>query len=88
MAARMIKYDSRISREARKDLMGKHAFETYPQIVFRSGWLGFWGDGYRASASIREVGTRDRGLFPSLSESNFDGGGFLTNVRLFPKPFG
>ena len=36
MAARKRKYDSSISREARKALMGKLAFETYPKSYFAS----------------------------------------------------
>ena len=45
--------------------MGKHAFATFHKADFASLGRIFWGDGYRAAASTRDMDAREMDLSPA-----------------------
>ena len=82
------KSDVSLSRELRKDLMGKHAFATFSKADFADASRIFWDNGYRTVAAIRDMDSRERDLFLSQTKSNLRGGNVLSDLRIFLKIIG
>ena len=73
--------DGSLSRELRKDFLGKHAFAPFSKTDFYGAGRLFWENGYYSIATIRGVDSRYRDLCLAQAEKGRRGLSILSDLR-------